>query len=44
MREWLEDMESYRLFTERYLQRVTHEDLELYVRILLAAAKLAKEK
>ena len=44
VREWLEDMASYRLFVEPYLQRVTHEDLELYVRILLAAVKLAKEK
>lgn len=31
VREWLEDMASYRLFVEPYLQRVTHEDLELYV-------------
>jgi hypothetical protein len=44
VREWLEDMASYRLFVEPYLQRVTHEDLELYVTILLAAVKLAKEK
>jgi len=43
VREWLEDMASYRLFVEPYLQRVTHEDLELYVRILLAAVKLAKK-
>jgi hypothetical protein len=44
VREWLEDMASYRLFIEPYLQKVTHEDLELYVRILLAAVNLAKEK
>jgi hypothetical protein len=44
VREWLEDAASYRLFIEPYLQRVTHEDLELYVRILLAAVNLAKEK
>jgi hypothetical protein len=44
LREWLEDMASYRLFIEPYLQRVTHDDLELYVRILLAAVRLAKEK
>jgi hypothetical protein len=44
VREWVEDMASYRLFIEPYLQRVTHEDLELYVQILLAAVKIAKEK
>jgi len=43
VREWLEDMASYRLFIEPYFQKVTHEDLELYVRILLAAVALAKE-
>jgi hypothetical protein len=43
VREWLEDMASYRLFIEPYFQEVTHEDLELYVRILLAAVNLAKE-
>jgi hypothetical protein len=44
MREWLEDMASYRLFIEPYLRKVTHKDLELYIRILLAAVNLAKEK
>ena len=44
VREWLEDMASYRLFIEPYLQKATHEDLELYIRILLAAVNLAKEK
>ncbi len=44
VREWLEDMVSYRLFIEPYLQRITHDDVELYVRILLAAVKLGKEK
>ncbi len=44
IREWLEDMASYRLFIEPYLQKPTHEDLELYIRILLAAVNLAKEK
>ncbi|MGH6823696.1 MAG: SGNH/GDSL hydrolase family protein, partial [Methylocella sp.] len=43
-REWLEDMASYRLFIEPYLQKTTHEDVELYIRILLAAVNLAKEK
>jgi hypothetical protein len=44
MREWLENMASYRLFIEHYLQKVTHEDVELYIRILLAAVNQAKEK
>lgn len=44
VREWLENTASYRLFIEPYLQKVTHEDVELYVRILLAAVNLAKEK
>jgi hypothetical protein len=44
MREWLENMASYRLFIEPYVQKVTHEDLELYIRILLTAVNLAKEK
>jgi hypothetical protein len=44
VREWLEDMASYRLFLEPYLQKLTHEDIELYIRILLASVKLAKEK
>ncbi|MGH6800801.1 MAG: SGNH/GDSL hydrolase family protein [Methylocella sp.] len=44
LREWLEDMASYRLFIEPYRQKLTHEDVELYVRIMLAAVNLAKEK
>jgi hypothetical protein len=32
------------LFIEPYLQKGTHEDVELYVRILLASVSLAKEK
>jgi hypothetical protein len=43
VREWLENMASYRLFIEPYLQKGTHEDVELYIRILLAAVSLAKE-
>ncbi|MDQ6867773.1 MAG: SGNH/GDSL hydrolase family protein, partial [Pseudomonadota bacterium] len=35
---------SYRLFIEPYLQKATHEDVELYIRIVLAAVNLAKEK
>ncbi len=44
VREWLENMASYRLFIEPYLQKGAHDDVELYVRILLAAVSLAKEK
>jgi hypothetical protein len=44
VREWLEDMASYRLFVAPYLQRATHGDVELYLRVLLAAVNLAKEK
>jgi len=44
VRKWLENMASYRLFIEPYLQKPTHEDVELDIRILLAAVNLAKEK
>jgi hypothetical protein len=44
VREWLGNMASYRLFIEPYLQKPTHENLELYIKILLAAVNLAKEK
>jgi hypothetical protein len=44
VRDWLETMAFYRLFIKPYLQKLTHEDVELYIRILLAAANLAKEK
>lgn len=44
IRVWIEHMASFRLFVEPYLQRITHDDVELYIRILLAATKLAKEK
>jgi hypothetical protein len=44
VREWLENIASYRLFIKPYLQKVTHEDLELFIRVVLAAVNLAKEK
>jgi len=44
VREWIENMASYRLFIEPYRQKLTHQDLELYIRVLLAAVNLAKEK
>ncbi len=43
-REWLENTASYRVFIEPYRQRLTHDDIDLYVRILNAAVQLAKEK
>jgi hypothetical protein len=42
--EWLEYMASYRLFIEPNLQKLTHEDIELYIKVLLAAVNLGKEK
>ena len=44
LREWIENLASYRLFIKPYLQKVTHEDLELFIRVVLAAVNLAKEK
>ncbi|MGH6846114.1 MAG: SGNH/GDSL hydrolase family protein [Methylocella sp.] len=44
LREWLENSASYRLFVEPFRRKVSHDDVDLYVRILLAAANLAKEK
>ncbi len=44
LREWLENSASYRLFIEPYRRKVSHDDVDLYVRILLAAVNLAKEK
>jgi hypothetical protein len=44
LREWLENTASYRSIIKPYLQKATHEDVELYIRILLAAVNLAKEK
>jgi hypothetical protein len=42
--QWLWDSASYRYFIEPYRRKVSHDDVELYIRILLAAVKLAKEK
>ncbi|MGH6794517.1 MAG: SGNH/GDSL hydrolase family protein, partial [Methylocella sp.] len=44
LREWLENMASYRFFIEPYLQRATHDDVDLWIRILVAAVNLAHEK
>jgi hypothetical protein len=44
LREWLESTASYGLFIEPYFQAITHEDVELYIRVVLAAVNFAKEK
>ncbi|WP_245257428.1 SGNH/GDSL hydrolase family protein [Methylocapsa acidiphila] len=44
LREWLENTALYRVAIEPYRHRLTHDDVELYIRILLAAVDLAKEK
>ncbi|MGH6811183.1 MAG: SGNH/GDSL hydrolase family protein [Methylocella sp.] len=44
LREWLESTASYGFFIEPYFQAITHEDVELYIRIVLAAVNFAKEK
>jgi hypothetical protein len=44
LREWLENMASYRLLIEPFRHKLSHDDVDLYIRILLAAVNLAKEK
>ncbi len=44
VREWLENMSAYRKLVEPYRHRVSHADVELYVRVLEAAVKMAKDK
>ncbi len=44
LHEWLWDSASYRTFINPIFRRVTHNDIELYIQILLAAVQLAKEK
>jgi hypothetical protein len=44
VREWLENTASYRLFIEPYRNKVSHDDIDLYIRILVAAVNLAQEK
>lgn len=44
LREWLENTALYRVTIEPYRHRLSHEDVDLYVRIVLAAVKLAKDK
>ncbi|MEJ0095021.1 MAG: SGNH/GDSL hydrolase family protein [Methylocella sp.] len=42
--QFLWNSASYRLFVEPFRQKMSHDDIELYIRIVLAAVKLAKEK
>jgi hypothetical protein len=44
LREWLENTASYRWLIEPYRHVVSHDDVDLYIRILLAAVTFAKEK
>lgn len=44
LREWLQKSASYRLIADHFRNRISHDDVELYIRILLAAVDLAKEK
>lgn len=44
LREWLDDTALYRFFIEPLSNKVSREDVELYIRIVLEAVRLAKEK
>lgn len=44
LREWLENTASYRLMVEPIRHKLSHDDVDLYIRILLAGVSLAKEK
>jgi hypothetical protein len=44
LRAWLENAASYRFFIEPYRNQISHDDVDLYIRILVAAVNLAKEK
>lgn len=43
-RDWLENTAAYRKFVEPYRRRLTHDDIDLYIRVVVAAVRLAKEK
>jgi hypothetical protein len=43
-REWLNNSALYRYFAEPWRHRVSNKDVELYVSVLEAAVKMAKEK
>jgi hypothetical protein len=42
--EWLAGSAGYRWLIDPYWRRVSHDDVELYIQITLAAVKLAKTK
>lgn len=42
--DWIVHTAIYRAFFEPIVERLTHDDVDLYIRILLAAVNLAKEK
>jgi hypothetical protein len=44
LREWLENTAVYRWVIEPYRHQANHADIELYVSVLEAAVKMAKEK
>lgn len=44
LREWVENTALYRVAVEPYRKRVDHDDIDLYIRILLAAVDLVKKK
>ncbi|MEJ0095019.1 MAG: SGNH/GDSL hydrolase family protein [Methylocella sp.] len=44
LRQWLENTAAYRVFIEPYRHEVNRNDVDLYVRILEAAVRLAKDK
>jgi hypothetical protein len=44
LNEFLWNSAAYRVIFDSYRQKVSHDELELYVRMLLAAVTLAKEK
>jgi hypothetical protein len=44
LREWFQNTALYRTAIEPYLQRIDHDDVELYIRVVLAIVDLAKRK
>jgi hypothetical protein len=44
LREWLQKSAAYRWLIEPYRRRLSHDDVELYVQIVLAAVNVAKAK
>jgi hypothetical protein len=44
LREWLENTASYRLFIAPYGNKISHDDVDLFIRILVAAVNASKEK